>query len=102
MALQRQEAVPPHPQHPEGATTVQEASSKHDLAIAEVEKWKERFWGTEENALWRRLQDEEELKNEQIKRLKQKVGELMDLDKGQQVLHFPICDRGDDLPQATR
>ena len=49
--------------------------------MAEVEEWRERFLLGAENALRARPRDEEALKDEQIKRLKQKIGDLvLDLD----------------------
>jgi len=49
--------------------------------VAELEDWKERFLLAEENALRARPKDEEALKDEQIKKLKQKIGDLvMDID----------------------
>lgn len=73
-----------------GETTPQEAARKHDLTVAELEEWKEKFLAAAENALRSRPKDEEGLKNEQIKRLKQKVGELvMDLD----ILREAVKDR---------
>ena len=64
-----------------GETTMQEAARKHDLTVAEIEDWKDKFLSAGENALRSRPKDEEELKEEQIRKLKQKVGELvMDLD----------------------
>ena len=49
--------------------------------MAEVEDWRDRFLLGAENALRARPKDEEALKDEQIKKLKQKVGELvLDLD----------------------
>ena len=64
-----------------GETSVVEAARKHGLTVAEVEDWKERFMLAAENALRARPKDEEALKEEQIKKLKQKVGELvLDLD----------------------
>ena len=41
-----------------------------------VEEWKERFFAAAENALRTRPQDEEGQREEAIKKLKQKVGEL--------------------------
>ena len=62
-------------------TSVQEAARKHGLTVAEVEEWKEKFLVAAENALRSRPRDEEALRGEQIKRLKQKVGELvLDID----------------------
>jgi len=64
-----------------GETSVQEAARKHGLTVAEVEEWKEKFLVAAENALRSRPRDEEALRGEQIKRLKQKVGELgLDID----------------------
>src|SRR5262250_2528530 len=64
-----------------GETTAAEAARRHGLKVAEVEEWRERFLLGAENALRARPKDEEALKDEQIKKLKQKVGELvLDLD----------------------
>lgn len=64
-----------------GTTTVVEAARKHALTVAEIEQWKERFLSGAENALKTRPLDDEALKDQEIKRLKQKVGELvMDID----------------------
>lgn len=59
-----------------GETGVQEAARKHGLTVAEIEQWRDRFLMGAENALRSRPHDEEALKKEEIKRLKQKVGEL--------------------------
>lgn len=64
-----------------GETSVPEAARAHGLTVAEVEEWKERYLAAAENALRSRPKDEEALKDEQIKKLKQKVGELvLDID----------------------
>lgn len=64
-----------------GEVSVPEAARKHGLKVAEVEEWQERFLLGAENALRSRPRDEDTLKEEEIKRLKQKVGELvLDLD----------------------
>jgi transposase-like protein len=64
-----------------GETSAQAAARKHGLTVAEVEEWRDRFLLGAENALRARPKDEEALKDEQIKKLKQKVGELvLDLD----------------------
>jgi transposase-like protein len=60
-----------------GETSVQEAARKHGLTVAEVEDWRDRFLLAAENALRARPKDDEALKDEQIRRLKQKVGELV-------------------------
>jgi len=62
-----------------GETSAQAAARKHGQA--EVEEWRDRFLLGAENALRARPKDEEALKDEQIKKLKEKVGELvLDLD----------------------
>ncbi len=60
-----------------GETSAQEAARKHGLTVAEVEDWKDRLLVGAENALRARPKDEEALKDEQIKKLKQKIGELV-------------------------
>ncbi len=64
-----------------GETSAQEAARKHGVTVAEIEDWKERFLLGAENALRARPKDDEALKEEQIKRLKQKIGDMvMDMD----------------------
>ncbi|MHA1939914.1 MAG: transposase [Candidatus Thorarchaeota archaeon] len=64
-----------------GETSIQEAARRHGLTVAELEEWKERFLAGAENALRSRPRNEEAMKEEEIKKLKQKVGELvMDID----------------------
>jgi transposase-like protein len=60
-----------------GETSAAEAARKHGLTIAEVEDWREKFLLGAENALRNRPRDEEALKDEQIKKLKQKIGDLV-------------------------
>ena len=64
-----------------GDTSAQEAARQHGLTVAEIEQWKERFLAGAENALRNRPLDEEDVKDRDIKRLKQKIGDLvMDID----------------------
>jgi len=64
-----------------GETSVQEAARKHRLTVAEIEDWRERFLLAAENALRSRPKDEEALKDERIKKLERKIGELvLDMD----------------------
>jgi len=64
-----------------GETTAAEAARKHGLTVAELEQWRERFLLGAENALRARVKDEEAMREEELKRLQRKVGELtMDLD----------------------
>ena len=60
-----------------GKTSVAEAARKHGLTVAEIEDSQERFLLGAENALRSRPKDEEALKDEQIKKLKQKIGDLV-------------------------
>ena len=60
-----------------GETSVAEAARTHGLTVAEVEEWREKFLLGAENALRSRPRDEEALKEEQIKKLKQKIGDLV-------------------------
>jgi transposase-like protein len=60
-----------------GETSAQAAARKHGLTVAEIEEWRERFLLGAENALRARPKDEEALKDEHIKKLKQKIGELV-------------------------
>lgn len=64
-----------------GETTMQEAARKNDLTVAEIETWKENFLTAGENALRSKPKDEEALREEQVKKLQRKIGELvMDID----------------------
>ncbi len=64
-----------------GETSIQEAARQHGITVAEIEDWKERFLLGAENALRSRPKDEEALQEEQVKKLKQKIGDLvMDID----------------------
>ena len=64
-----------------GDLSVAEAARRHGLTVAEVEVWRERFLAGAENALRSRPLGDDAQKEQEIKRLKQKVGELvMELD----------------------
>ena len=60
-----------------GETSVAEAARMHGLTMAEVEDWREKFLSGAENALRTRPKDEDAVKDEQIKKLKQKIGDLV-------------------------
>ena len=64
-------------QHPERRTSVAEAARQHGLTVAEVKDWREKFLLGAENALRSRPKDEGAVKDEQIKKLKQKIGDLV-------------------------
>lgn len=54
-----------------------EPARTHGLTVAEVEDWREKFLLGVENALRTRPKDEEALKDEQMKKIKHKIGELV-------------------------
>ncbi len=60
-----------------GDTSVQEAARKHGLTVAEVEEWKDRYLLAAENALRSRPRAEDALKDEQIRKLERKIGQLV-------------------------
>lgn len=60
-----------------GEISAKEAARKHGLTVGEVEDWMEKFLAAAENALRSRPRDEEAMKDEKIKRLTQKIGELV-------------------------
>lgn len=64
-----------------GETSAQEAARKHGLKVADILDWKDRFLSGAENALRSRPRNDEAHKDNQIKKLKEKVGELtLDID----------------------
>jgi hypothetical protein len=64
-----------------GETSIQEAACKHGLRVAEIEDWRDRFLLGAESSLRARPKDDEALKDKQVRKLKQKVGELvLDID----------------------
>lgn len=64
-----------------GETTVVEAAHKHGLTVADVEEWRDRFLAGAENSLRSHPKNDEALKDEMIKKLQRKVGELtLDMD----------------------
>lgn len=72
-----------------GETTLAEAARRHGLTVAEIEQWRDRFLLGAENALRARVKDEESLREEELKRLQRKVGELtMDLDILREAMKF--------------
>lgn len=60
-----------------GDTSVAEAARRHGLTVVVIEDWQERFPLAAENALRGQPKDDEALKDEQIKKLKQKMGDLV-------------------------
>jgi transposase-like protein len=60
-----------------GETSVAEAARQHGLTVTEVEDWRETFLLGAENVLRSRPKDEEAVNGEPIKKLKQKIGDLV-------------------------
>ena len=60
-----------------GETSIQEASRQHGLTVAELEEWRDRFVSGAENALRSRPRDEEAMRQQEVKKLQRKVGELV-------------------------
>ncbi|MBX3300758.1 MAG: transposase [Nitrospira sp.] len=58
-------------------TSVAEAARQHGLTLAEVDEWHEKFLLWAENTPRTRPKDEQALKDEPIKKLKQKIGDLV-------------------------
>jgi hypothetical protein len=68
-------------QYPEGRDVRGGGRAQHGLTVAEIEDWQERLVLGAENALRTRPKDDEALKDEQIKNLQRKIGELvLDID----------------------
>jgi transposase-like protein len=64
-----------------GETTVVEAARKHGLTVSDVEEWRERFLAGAENSLRSNPKNDEALKDEMIKKLQRKLGEVtLDMD----------------------
>ncbi len=60
-----------------GDTSVKEAARKHGITVREIEEWQEKFFMGAENALRSNPRDDEALRQEEVKRLKQKIGDLV-------------------------
>lgn len=60
-----------------GETSLTEAARMHRLTVAEVEDWREKFLAGVENALRSLPKDDDAVKDEQIKRLKPKIRDLV-------------------------
>jgi Protein of unknown function (DUF1153) len=60
-----------------GEMTEEDGARRHGLTVAEIDDWKERVMLAAHNALRSRPRDADAIKDEQIRRLQQKVGELV-------------------------
>jgi len=79
-----------------GEMTVDEAARQHRLTTSEIHEWKDRMLAAAHNALRSRPRDADAIKDEQIRRLQQKVGELVvDVDVLKEALHSIRSQEGD-------
>jgi len=60
-----------------GELSVEDGARRHGLTVSEIETWKERLLIAAHNALRSKPRDEEAVREEQVRRLTQKVGELV-------------------------
>lgn len=60
-----------------GETTAKEAARQHDLKVSDIQHWHDTFLGAGENGLKSKPKEEMELKNRQIRKLKEKIGDLV-------------------------
>lgn len=60
-----------------GELSEEECAERHGLSLVEIAEWKERMLAAAHNALRSRPRAEDATKDEQIRRLQQKVGELV-------------------------
>ena len=60
-----------------GEMSIAEAARQQRLSVVDVENWYDQYLHTTENGLRGRPKDEEALKDEPIKKLKQKIGEIV-------------------------
>jgi transposase len=60
-----------------GEMSEDECAQRHGLSLAEIGEWKARMLAAAHNALRSRPRAEDATKDEQIRRLQQKVGELV-------------------------
>jgi TPP-dependent pyruvate/acetoin dehydrogenase alpha subunit len=81
-------------EYPQGDNCVVEAARQHGLTVAEVEDWRESFYREPRTRCTHRLKDEGAVKDEQIKKLKQRIGDLvLDNDILQEALKPDPLDR---------
>ena len=86
-----------------GEISMQEAARQLGITVAELEYWRERFLLAAENALQARPRDEEALREEQLKKLKQKIGDLfMDIDILREAARRHSATPGTSEPQGRR
>ena len=60
-----------------GELSEEDGARRHGLTVSEIADWKERVLQAAHNALRSRPRDADAIKDEQIRRLRQKVGELV-------------------------
>lgn len=82
-----------------GETTVEKAAREYGLKVQQVQHWYDEFLSGGENSLRSRPREEQERKEREIRKLKQKVGELvMDIEilKEAQRIYPTLGDFSDD------
>ncbi len=68
--------------------TAEECARRHGLTVSEIGEWQERMLVASHNALRSRPRDSDAMKDEQIRRLQQKIGELvLEVDLLKEALH---------------
>ena len=60
-----------------GEITVAEAARQHDIKSSDIEHWRETFLASGENGLKSRPKEELERKDAEIRKLKEKIGDLV-------------------------
>jgi transposase-like protein len=60
-----------------GELSEEDGARRHGLTVSEIADWKDRVLQAAHNALRSRPRDADAIKDEQIRRLRQKVGELV-------------------------
>jgi hypothetical protein len=60
-----------------GELSEEDGARRHGLTVAEIGDWRDRVLQAAHNALRSRPRDADAIKDEQIRRLRQKVGELV-------------------------
>ena len=71
-----------------GELSEEDGARRHGLTVAEIADWRDRVLQAAHNALRSRPRDADAVKDEQIRRLRQKVGELVvDVDLLKEAIH---------------
>jgi len=75
-----------------GEISEEDGARRHGLSVAEIADWKERVLQAAHNALRSRPRDADAVKDDHIRRLRQKIGELVvDVDVLKEALQIARC-----------